>query len=431
MENYLRLRRQGWYGDNNYHIQVALEDGRVVAACVSDYLARPNCGVIEFVLVEEARRGRGVGKTIHDATLGLLQNDARRVGRPDLDAVAIELNDPFRVAPAEDNHDPFERAMVWDGWGYGRLCFPYVQPALSESQQAVNCLLFAVKPIAPALRETLPGALVLDILEAYLRWAMRIERPEANADFAAMKRFLQKQTGVQLEPLAAYIGRDPAKPLLVVPVSDRNSAQYLEVIEVYRRAFPPGPTAIDDGLFAQALAWPGKQPGLHYHLWGLAEGPGQPIRGMASFFVMPRCGFAGYLALEPPLKGTGRAYVAVKRMEEQMIRDESGARDWYAECETGSAAEAIARRAGFAPVPVRYHQPALDPSRFEGAGAGPQLTLLRKRLGSADAAPPLAPEEFLDHLRMLLAEVYRMDDPKASETYRIARASLLAPDGAA
>src|SRR5580704_19638027 len=164
MKRYLKLRREGWYGENCYHIILALDGDRTVAASVSDYLATPNCGVIEFLLVAESLWGTGIGKKLHAATIEALDGDARRVGRDGVNGIVIELNDPFRVAARDDNFDPFERALIWDRWGYGRLCFPYVQPALSDKQEPVICLLLAMKPVAPNFRYKVPPSLVSDVL---------------------------------------------------------------------------------------------------------------------------------------------------------------------------------------------------------------------------------------------------------------------------
>jgi hypothetical protein len=103
MKRYLRLRRECWYGSNNYHIILALDGDRAVAASVSDYLAKPNCGVIEFLLVDETVRSTGLGKLVHSATIEAFDADARRIGRSGVDGVVIELNDPFLVAPQDDN----------------------------------------------------------------------------------------------------------------------------------------------------------------------------------------------------------------------------------------------------------------------------------------------------------------------------------------
>jgi hypothetical protein len=424
MKRYLQLRREGWYGTNNYHIILALDGDRIVAASVSDYLAKPNCGVIEFLLVNESMRGSGVGRLVHTATVEALDADAVRGGRSGIDGIVIELNDPFRVAPQDDNYDPFERALIWDRWGYGRLCFPYVQPALSEGQEPVACLLLAIKPLVSRLQREVPSELVGDVLREFMRWAMRIDDPQADPIFIEMDRFLSGRAVVTVEPLSLYIGRDPARPLSIIPVTRADDPAFKVATDVYARAFPPGPTVIDIGMFAQALGWSVGRPELHYHFWALATGPGEPIAGMASFFVMKNFAFGGYLAFEQPLQGTGRTRVVLKRIEEQIIRDERGASKHYIECVPNSSEEAIFRGLGFNRVPVRYVQPpTIDDKRF-GAGEGPEITLLCKRLGCDYGRTPLLPHELMADLKVWLSEVYRIADPDASETFRIASATI-------
>jgi GNAT superfamily N-acetyltransferase len=424
MKRYLKLRREGWYGENCYHIILALDGDRTVAASVSDYLATPNCGVIEFLLVAESLWGSGIGKKVHAATIDALDGDAKRIGRDGVDGIVIELNDPFRVAARDDNYDPFERAMIWDRWGYGRLCFPYVQPALSAEQEPVTRLLLGMKPIAAHLKGEVSPRTICDVLEGYLRWAMRIEKPGLDPSFAAMKQFLSGLAAVRIEPLSVYIGRDPEKPLSIKPIKSATDPDFKIATDLYARVFPPGPTVIDVRMFESVLEWAAGAVNWHYHLWGLAAGPQQPIAGMISFFVMPHFGFGGYMALEPPLRGTGRARVAMKRVEEQIIRDEPEAQRHYIECVTNSAEEAVFRGLGFYPVPVRYFQPpTVDAQRF-GSGRGPQITALTKRLGCDYGDTTLSPEDFLEDLKVWLAEIYRIADPETSETFQIARSTF-------
>jgi GNAT superfamily N-acetyltransferase len=424
MKHYLSLRREGWYGPNSYHIILALDGDRTVAASVSDYLAKPNCGVIEFLLVDEAMRGTGIGKTVHAATIEAFDADARRAGRGSLDGVVIELNDPFRVAPQDDNYDPFERALIWDRWGYKRICFPYIQPALSEEQEPATCLLLAMKPIAARLQSEIPAVLAGDAVGEYMRWAMRIDNPEANPIFVEMRKFLSAQSTVPLEPLSLYIGRDPARPLSIKPVTRADDPDFKTGTDVYARAFPPGPTVIDVRMFAHALQWSVGRTDLHYHFWALANGPGEPIAGMASFFVMQDFAFGGYLAFEPPLRGTGRTGIVLKRIEEQIIRDEREARQHYIECVPNSSEEAVFHHLGFTPVPVRYVQPPTMDDEHFGSGEGPQITLLCKRLGSDYGRTPFSADQFLADLKVWLREVYRIDEPEESPTFRIAAATV-------
>ena len=71
IRRYLELKARGWYGANNYHVRVLVDGGRVAAGSVSDYLAGPNAGVIEFLVVAPDSRSRGLGRTmLHDAESG-------------------------------------------------------------------------------------------------------------------------------------------------------------------------------------------------------------------------------------------------------------------------------------------------------------------------------------------------------------------------
>ena len=208
MQRYLELREQGWYGRNNYHILLGFDDGRGIAAAVMDYLAEPNAGIIEFLLVDPARRRQGIGTAMHQRVEEVLQSDARRAGYEALQSIVIEMNDPFRVDPATDNMDPFIRAALWGRWGYAVLGFPYVQPALSDDQGPVTYLLLCAKPLDPAVRHTFPPKTVRQVVYGYLKWAMRIDDPEADPTFQEMSQALAQMESVPLTPLEAYINRD-------------------------------------------------------------------------------------------------------------------------------------------------------------------------------------------------------------------------------
>jgi GNAT superfamily N-acetyltransferase len=149
-------RSNGFYGANNYRIVLGLDGEVPVAACIADYLAESNCGAIEYILVSEDRRGEGLGRRIHDYTVGVLLGDANTAGKSGLDAIMVEINDPYQVSAESDNVDPFDRVMMWHKWGYQRLRFPYEQPALSVEQAAVTCLLLGVKVLNPALEKIFP-----------------------------------------------------------------------------------------------------------------------------------------------------------------------------------------------------------------------------------------------------------------------------------
>lgn len=206
MGDYLRRKASGWYGSNNYHIVLGLSDGAVVAASICDYLAEPNVGVIEFLLVSPAARGGGMGRRLLDHTEALLDQDARRGrGRP-LDCVLAEMNDPLAESASADNFDPVARALIWHGWGFRRLAFPYVQPALSVRQSAVTNLLLICRPLREGWSAGVPSQVVVGAVHEYMRWAMRIELPDHNVEFREMVQVLTQTDSIDLQSLDGYAG---------------------------------------------------------------------------------------------------------------------------------------------------------------------------------------------------------------------------------
>jgi hypothetical protein len=408
IERYLELKAKGWYGDNAYHVIVVESEGAVLAGAIADYLADPNAGVVEFLVVTPTSRRGGLGRCLLDQTEASLAADARRAGRPALDFIVAEIDDPFRVDLAADNFDPFVRARVWGGWGYRKVDFPYVQPALSETQQPVHHLMLAVKPLADACADGLPAPRLLDTVRAYLRWAMRLTEPEANAEYRAMREHLAARARVALIPLARYVGYDPAASLSITEITGAGQ-DLASVLAVYASAFPPGATVIDPTAFRRAVACRGGLgPDVRYHLWALREAPAAPVGGMVSFFSLPGTGFGGYLVLGTPLRGRGKLRLVVARIEEQMRRDDTGARGWLIECEPEGDALRIFDRIGFREIALDYRQPPL-PGHGEEA---PRLALAYKEFGAVYAPAALSRDELREAIRSVFATVYGIDAPE-------------------
>ena len=393
IQRYLERKAADWYGPNNYHVHVRLEDGELVGGAITDYLAGPNTGVIEFLVAAPARRGRGLGRRLLDAAETALAADARAAGAAGLRAVVAEMNDPFRGGLALDSMDPFTRLLIWSGWGYAGLDFPYVQPALSDRQRPVTSMLLAWKPVGET-GNAVASATVKQVLHEYMRWAMRIDQPQRSAEFAQMARYLDARTAVPLLPLDHYVGHDQARPLAIREITG-SDADLPAVRAVYAAHFADRATAVDAEALGREPAGAGPRGGDHaYHLWALRAAPEAPVAGLASFFTLPEAGFGGYVALAPPLRGTGRVPLLLARIETQMVRDRLGATGWFAECDDRVLARF--RRAGFHEVAIPYRQPPLRPG-----GAAPALHLLYKEFGRAYAPPALTGARLLAALRRI------------------------------
>ena len=422
MCRYLRLKACGWYGQNNYHILIAEKDGEKVGLCVSDYSAGANAGIIEFLVVIPEARGSGLGKRLLDRTERVIEADAARAYASLPVGIAAEMNDPFQTDLLADNYDPFERAALWDRWGYRRVHMPYVQPALSADQAPVTTLLLVFKPVHPHTVTEIDPTTVRNLLHDYLVYAMRIEKPEENPEFARMADYLARTRKVPLQPLGQYIGRTPT--IGWRDVQHRNEPAFKRAIELYRTSFGDEPDiAIDAEDFAQFIDERQRHDlNYSYHFW-VAEGECDArAGGFASFFTLSRAGFGGYVVRAP--KQTCRAVtaptrVALAAVEERMRRDNPQIGGWFIECdpEAKRPPAPFFYRHGFYEVAVDYRQPPLPGSPYAFRDA-PRLQLLYKPFGVRFGLPELAAADFLAAVADIFRVVYQLKSPTSSLYYQ-------------
>jgi len=415
MKRYLGLKAQGWYGKNNYHILLAELDGEPIGGSVFDYLAAPNAGVIEFLFIGAAHRLRGFGKALLEETARILERDARRAAAKPLAAIVAEMNDPFRPGTTPDNLDPFARCVMWGKWGFSKMRFPYVQPALSARQKPVDCLVLIARPCDGA-PEAVDGVWISSVVGEYMRWAMRIDDPARNPQYREMELFLGAHARIPLIPLQAYVGRDPDKALEVREVSARDDS-FHRVLALLGSAIREPQRIASPLQFERALS-EGRRGRGRYHLWSLHQSASGGPEGMASFFAMRPAGFGGYVVLDGRLRGKGLLRGLVARIEEAMVRDVPGAKGWLVECGDESIAPFL--RVGFHELPLDYRPPALR-SRENGRE---QLHLLYKPFGTVYEPPRLQRRFVLDAIAAVLKRVYGVKTPRSHPCYVRASASL-------
>jgi hypothetical protein len=425
IEEYLRLKRDGKYGANNYHVIVACDDDNPIAGSIFDYLVEPNAGVIEFLLVSPGQREGGLASLLLRQTESALAADAQRVGR-EVGWIAAELDDPFRVSLAESDFNPFTRVSIWHRWGYRMLDFRYIQPALSPEKSPATTLLLAAKTLSPEFAASIPTARVLSFLREYMVWAMRIETPATDPVYREMAERLNR-TGqsVALVDLGEYVGADGRNPRLrIEEVAGPDDPVLTAATEVYSAVFTDPATAISPAELCRTLRRNGilEASGCRYHVWSIYRPGATRCEGMASFFTLRSTGFGGYLGLIPPLRGAGQLGYLLARIERQMVEDATGARGLYVECVGQLERDILVKpRIGFFELDVPYTQPA-------AAGVSPlaaePLHLLYKPFGRVYQRPELSSTDFLDAMREIITVVYGVEDAESSPTYRQLQRSL-------
>ena len=418
IENYLRLKEDGKYGANNYHVIVACDGDKPIAGSIFDYLVEPNAGVIEFLMVSPDQRQGGLASRLLRQTESAIAADAQRVGR-EVDWLLAELDDPFRVSLAESDFNPFTRASIWHWWGYRMLDFRYIQPALSPEKSPATTLLLAAKTLSPQFAESIPTARVLAFLREYMVWAMRIETPETEPVYREIaERLSRAGQQVALVDLGDYVGADGRDPRLrIEEVAGPDDPGLTAATDVYSAVFTDPAIAVPPAQFRRALSRKGiiEASGRHYHLWSIYRPGATRCEGMASFFTLHSAGFGGYLGLIRPLRGAGHLGYLLARIERQMVEDATGARGLYAECAGQLERDIFVKpRFGFYELDVPYTQPAAPGVT---ALAAVRLHLLYKPFGRVYRLPELSTAGFLEAMREIITVVYSVEDADASETY--------------
>jgi hypothetical protein len=418
IEKYLRLKENGKYGANNYHVIVACDGDKPIAGSIFDYLVEPNAGVIEFLLVSPGQRQGGLASRLLRETESAIAADAQRVGC-EVDWLIAELDDPFRVSLAESNFDPFTRASIWHSWGYRMVDFSYTQPALSPEKSPATTLLLAAKTLSPEFAESIPTARVLAFLREYMVWAMRIETPETDPVYREMAERLSA-TGqpVALVDLGDYVGADGRDPRArIEEVAGPDDRELTAATDVYSAVFTDPSTAVPADEFRRALSPNGSigASDCHYHVWSIYRPGATRCEGMASFFTLHSAGFVGYLGLIPPLRGSGALNYLLGRIERQMVGDATDARGLYVECAGQLERDILVKpHIGFYELHVPYTQPAAAGVSALGAV---RLHLLHKPFGRVYQQPELPTTDFLDAMREIITVVYGVEDADSSQSY--------------
>lgn len=407
MESYLGLKEQGWYGPNNYHIVIASSAGAIAGASVCDYLAVPNAGVVEYLLVQPDFRASGLGSEVLTAIEELCRADAAAIGRRELDWLVAETEDPYRNAVPVDGFDTFVRAHIMDRLNFRIVDFQYIQPALSTEQApAENLLLIARSPCGRP--EEIATDVVLSIVAEYMHWAMRIDYPTSNAEYCDMARSLAGLHSVKLVEFGEYLGWGTQGEMRINEVADVRDPELSAVVSVYDSVYTHPETAWPADIFRSAVERKTTLAikGYIYHLWGIHSTTAGPCDGMVSFVTMPCAGFGGYMAFDSPLRGTGRLRQIIARIEEQMIRDNPDARGCYIEC-GNEVNRDIFTRVGFFELDVTYEQPLTTRS---GVRTPPlRLHLLYKPFGRVYCPPTITRTAILQAVTEIYWSVYDVD----------------------
>ena len=178
-----------------YHIVLARDENeKVVGGAIFDYFPGTNTGVIEFIAIKPDAQSCGAGSQLYRHVLLMLNEDAYKNKRQQLGHIFCEIDSP------EHSQTGIKKYLYfWRKHNYRHLGFDYIQPSLSPDQEKVTGLWLTVAPQAG--QRSVSGKYVLQVLQDYMKYCMRIANPTEHPDYKQMAAQLEKLDKVPLLPI--------------------------------------------------------------------------------------------------------------------------------------------------------------------------------------------------------------------------------------
>ncbi|GAC1316370.1 MAG: GNAT family N-acetyltransferase [Chloroflexota bacterium] len=156
-------------GKRRNFLLVAEHDGQVVGGALFHWLADPGAGFSSFMGVDQAFRGHGLARQLHERRLTIL--DAAAGGTKNMVGVFIDVVNPTRLSPEElqretlAGSDPWSRRRVFERLGFRQVGIRYEQPVGGPNGGPVTSLDLLFCPHEP--RDTIPTDFVVATMRTY------------------------------------------------------------------------------------------------------------------------------------------------------------------------------------------------------------------------------------------------------------------------
>lgn len=163
------IRPDGQTGTRHNFLLVAEHGGQVVGGALFHWLAEPGTGFSSFMGVDQAYRGHGLARRLHEQRRAILDQAA---GGPEhMAGVFIDVVNPSRLSPQELHReslvgsDPWTRRRVFAHFGFRQVGIYYEQPVGGPDGGPVTTLDLLFCPRVE--RATIPTDFVVATMRGY------------------------------------------------------------------------------------------------------------------------------------------------------------------------------------------------------------------------------------------------------------------------
>ena len=129
---------------------------------IFDYLSKINVGLIEYIAVSKEYRKKGIATKILNYMVYILNKESKKKKLKRIKFICGEVEKDFGKKQ--------EKHYFWDKYGFKKLDFKYIQPALDENKKNVEIMTFGIMtkiPNAEFEKKTISSSLLKEILYEY------------------------------------------------------------------------------------------------------------------------------------------------------------------------------------------------------------------------------------------------------------------------
>jgi hypothetical protein len=182
-----------------FHVLVAQDSEVVIGGSVFSFVPGSRCGFSEYLLLDDANRGQGLGRLLFDRRKAILGERAGPVG---CRGVFIEVDNPMRTPGAlvsASGLDALARLRLFRHLGFRRVNLRYVQPPLGPGKLPVAHMDLLFAAWQPPGANTIPTEWIVQTLEPiWSAWT-----PELAGEFLTdLRRRVQTAEVDLLDPLS-------------------------------------------------------------------------------------------------------------------------------------------------------------------------------------------------------------------------------------
>lgn len=185
------LKQAKGQNDYTYHILLLKDRNKVIGGAIFDYFKRTNSAIIEFIAIKKDLQSCGIGTRIFKKIQLILSYQANKFKKRNVDNIFCEIDSPEYSTASIKKYLYF-----WNKNNFRHIDFPYIQPALSESQKPVRGLWLVV--MTDKIESGIKTTLIKDILYDYMKFCMHIEKPTENAEYSEMLHSIGEKETVNL-----------------------------------------------------------------------------------------------------------------------------------------------------------------------------------------------------------------------------------------